>query len=64
MNNGVEGGLYNVKAQFEPEAQKELGKKLTEELLVAWLLRSAWWQRDIALSANAATAILERSVIC
>ena len=38
MNNGVEGGLYNVKAQFEPEAQKELGKKLTEELLVAWLL--------------------------
>jgi hypothetical protein len=36
---GVENGLVNVKAEFQDRAKEDTGKKLTEELLIAWLLR-------------------------
>ncbi|GMV81249.1 MAG: hypothetical protein AMXMBFR7_24330 [Planctomycetota bacterium] len=36
---GVEHGLVNVKLEFRAQALKETGKKLTEEQLIAWLLR-------------------------
>jgi hypothetical protein len=35
---GTEHGLINVKLEFQNRAQQELGKRLTEETLIAWLL--------------------------
>lgn len=37
--NGIEHGLVNVKLQFKERAYGETGKKLSEELLIARLLR-------------------------
>src|SRR6266545_2477056 len=36
--NGIDGGLCNVKLQFREQALSELGKRLTEETLISWLL--------------------------
>lgn len=36
--NGVEHGLVNVKLEFRDRALREVGKRLTEERLIAWLL--------------------------
>ncbi len=36
--DGVQIGLRNVKRQFAAEALEETGHKLTEELLISWLL--------------------------
>ncbi len=37
--NGIEGGLLNVKRQFSASALQATDKKLTEETLLAWLIR-------------------------
>lgn len=39
QRNGIEHGLVNVKLEFQDQAFKETGRRLTEELLIAWLLR-------------------------
>ncbi|HTQ40288.1 MAG TPA: hypothetical protein VMJ32_14780 [Pirellulales bacterium] len=39
LRNGTEHGLVNVKLEFQDQAFNETGKYLTEELLIAWLLR-------------------------
>lgn len=48
--NGVEHGLINVKQEFKTRAFKEIGKRLTEETLIAWLiwqkLRARGWSVD------------------
>ena len=48
--DGIEHGLVNIKLQFGERALKEVGKKLTEETLIAWLAREklaeSGWSAD------------------
>ena len=37
--NGIECGLINVRKEFRALAHEQTGKKLTEETLIAWLVR-------------------------
>jgi hypothetical protein len=45
---GIEHGLVNVKLEFQDQVLRETNKKLTEEQLIAWLVRQKLvaWRRD------------------
>ena len=47
LMHGVEAGLCNVKPLFAPQALSELGKKLTEETLISWLISKRFNSVDI-----------------
>jgi len=52
LHNGVEYGLCNVKLQFKDQALAETGKKLTEELLIAWLLAKRLKEHGCGVSSE------------
>ena len=47
---GVEHGLVNIKLEFAERALRRTKKKLTEELLLAWLIREILFEngREVA----------------
>lgn len=47
--NGIECGLLNVKRQFAASALQTTGKKLTEETLLAWLIRDRLAARGLTV---------------
>lgn len=47
--NGIECGLLNVKKQFAAVALEATGKKLTEEALLAWLIRNRLTERGLTV---------------